>query len=95
MRLGIGWVRAKTGDPLTGIKHVKDALALRAGARSYRILGRIYVQLGRLDDADDAYSAGVGPTTHLTPDRATRTGVGPAPNLALLPGNSTEVPQRS
>ncbi len=52
----IGWVRAKTGDPLTGIKHVKDALALRAGARSYRILGRIYVQLGRLDDADDAYN---------------------------------------
>jgi len=51
----IGWVKAKLGDPGEGIRHVKDAIALKANAPSYRILGRIYVQLGRLNDADSAY----------------------------------------
>jgi len=51
----IGWVKAKLGDRGEGIRHVKDAIALQANAPSYRILGRIYVRLGRLDDAENAY----------------------------------------
>jgi len=51
----IGWVKAKLGDPGEGIRHVKDAIALKANAPSYRILGRIYVQLRRLKDAENAY----------------------------------------
>ncbi len=51
----IGWVRAKQGHPGEGLRHVKEGIALKANAPSYRILGRIYVQEGRLSDADNAY----------------------------------------
>jgi tetratricopeptide (TPR) repeat protein len=51
----IGWVRAKQGHPGEGLRHVKEGIALKANAPSYRILGRIYVQEGRLNDADNAY----------------------------------------
>jgi tetratricopeptide (TPR) repeat protein len=66
----IGWVVAKRGNLGEGIRHVKDGIALKANAPSFRILGRIYVELGRLHDADNAYADAIGrdpknPTYHL------------------------------
>ena len=51
----IGWVRAKRGDVIAGIRDVKRAIALKSTAASFRILGRIYIQMGKLAAAENQY----------------------------------------
>ena len=51
----IGWVRAKGGDRIAGIRDVKRAIALKSTAPSFRILGRIYIDMNQLAKAENAY----------------------------------------
>jgi type IV pilus assembly protein PilF len=52
----LGWALYKSGDTDGGIQHLKAALAANKGfCQGYRLLGMIYAESGKLDDAEQQF----------------------------------------